>query len=127
MSIRAGIAINRGAGRSRDSRQRLQTPKTALDGEIHQIFEDGPSLRRDVVARCRQPLAAVTQHDPPEAAVRNDQVRAAANHHRRQAARARRFQRGHERLDIAGFRIEIGRAADAEACVAGKRDPGQNG
>ena len=74
-----------------------------------------------------QPVGAISQHDAPEALVGDDQVGSSANHHGGDAARASRVHGGGEGLRAVGFGIDIGRSADAEARVAGKRSAGGDG
>ena len=75
----------------------------------------------------QQAVAAIAQHDAAKAGVGNDQVGAAADHHGFHAARARDTEGGDERLDAAGFGIEVGGTADAEARIAGERGAFGNG
>ena len=62
-----------------------------------------------------------------EAAVGDDQVRPAANHHDRNAAGFGRAQRLEKGFLSAGLGVQIGRPAHAEARMARQRDVGRKG
>ena len=122
MAIGAGIAIDRRADRAGNARQGFQALQAALDGEIHQVLQDRAGVRHDASVGGHEAVAAVAQHHATEAAVGDHQVGAPADHHGRNAARARGGQGGDEGLGIAGLGVEIGRAPNAESRVTGERN-----
>ena len=121
MAVGAGVAVDRRADRTGDAGERLQALQSVRDGEVHQVLQDGTGIGVDAAVGRHQPFRAKTQHDAAESLVGDDQVGAAADDHGLEAALLRRPQSSDEGFRAAGFRIQVGRAADAESRITGER------
>ena len=73
-----------------------------------------------------QPLGHEAQHDAAESGVGNDQVRPAADHYEIETAFSGDCQGRDERFHVAGFGINVRRAADSEARIPGEGNASRN-
>ena len=96
-------------------------PQRELALFVQGMLEDRAGFGIDACALGANLVAGELQHDAAEAFVRDDEVGAAADDHGSEAAFARDAQGFDEAFVIAGFGVNVGRTADAEAGIGGKR------